>query len=225
MTDRPEKGSDESTIIGGFIRTYGKSTLPSVEVTRPDELSQSPPAPTPEEVKVVRKKRQERSTKLAVMGLNRDILKAGDPDYRNAVLMSNNYRKRRAAELSDMHGHVSLGASALLASSSLALAASRYLYERFAKDAGGDLGVGMLKQAAQLADSARQSELAAWELSAREGLAKRKRAAMDTGVPWLAHVDSGTKLGRKTNAERQERSNESVIVEGGQEVYIGDQKD
>ncbi|MDD5374443.1 hypothetical protein [Acidithiobacillus sp.] len=121
-----------------------------------------------------------------------------------------------------MHGHVSTGASALIATASLALAASRYLYERFAKDGGGDMGTGMLKQAAQLADSARQSELAAWELSAREGLAKRKQASLEQGVPWLAHMETGVKQGRKTNAERQARSDATIIVEGGQEVYLPD---
>ncbi len=160
--------------------------------------------------------------KLGMMGISRGILERGDPDYKRAVEHANSYRRKRSGELSEMHGHVSTGASALIATASLALAASRYLYERFAKDGGGDMGTGMLKQAAQLADSARQSELAAWELSAREGLAKRKQASLEQGVPWLAHMETGVKQGRKTNAERQARSDATIIVEGGQEVYLPD---
>ncbi len=121
----------------------------------------------------------------------------------------NKYRKTRMKELARLHGHVSAGAGALLASASLALAASRFLYERFAgkpEDGGGDTTT--LKQAAQLADSARQSELAAWELSAREGVLKRRQEAMETGMPWLVNVEGveKAKLGRKTNAQRYEKA-------------------
>ncbi len=215
------KGNNPDTLVGGFLRADSGTTVPHVEQPIPDELSQSAaPDLTPDEVKAVRKARRGRSLKLVIMGISSTTLAKADPSYRNAVAMANNYRRKRAAELSEMHGHVSIGASALLASASLAWAASRHLYEKYAEDGGGSIGTAMLKQAASLGDSARQSELAAWELSAREGLVKRKRASQDQGVPWLAVADGGSKLGRKTNAERQQRSNESVVVENGNEVYL-----
>ncbi len=187
--------------MGGFIRTDTHTGNPQVEGIQPDELSPGV-ALTRLERKELGKKRKARSLKLAIMGIK--LLDTCDPRYRNQIDMANAYRKRRSVELAEMHGHVSIGASALLASASLALAASRYVYELFGENAGGDIGIAMLKYAAQLGDSARQSELAAWEMSAREGLVKRKQSAMDQGVPWLAIQDGGrSQGGRPRNAQRQ----------------------
>ncbi len=213
---RQGKGLDPDTINGGFIQEE-RGPRP---VVKADEMEPGTPGVDSAEMA---KARKVRTLKLAVMGINKNVLAKGDPAYRACVEMAQAYRKRRSMELSEMHGHVSIGASALLASASLAMAASRFLYEQFAKDAGGNLGTGMLKQAASLADSARQSELAAWEMSAREGLVKRKNNASQQGQPWLAQLDGDAKRGgRKTNAERQELSNNSVILEGGQEVFLPD---
>lgn len=150
-----------------------------------------------------------RRTKLAAFGLNPSIIKAGDPRYAAALYQANKYRKTRMKELAQLHGHVSAGAGALLASASLALAASRFLYERYAESpelGGGELE--LLKQASGLADKARAAELAAWEMSAREGVLKRKTEMSNAGMPWLQNADGGdkTKSGRKTNAQRQERA-------------------
>ncbi len=215
------KGTDPDTLVGGFLRADSGTTTPHFEQPVASELSQAAaPELTGPELKVMARKRKGRSLKLVIMGISSTTLAKADPSYRNAVAMANAYRRKRSAELSEMHGHVSAGASALLASASMALAASRHLYEKYAEDGGGSIGTAMLKQAASLGDSARAAELAAWELSAREGLVKRKRASQDQGVPWLAVADGGSKLGRKTNAERQQQSNDSVIVENGSEVYL-----
>ncbi len=150
------------------------------------------------------------------MGLRKDIIKAGDPDYAKCLHQANQYRKTRQKELAALHGHVSAGAGALLASASLALSASRYLYEKAAAD--GDSG--LLKQASQLADSARQSELAAWEMSAKEGVLKRRQDSAEAGMPWLL-TQSGeekAKPGRKTNAQRQERDSEQYSAMLGAKV-------
>ena len=199
-----EKGTNPDTLIGGFVRgradTHNAGHGLTVEQVRPDEMM---PAVNPIPRARAARMRKGRATKLSIMGISKTILETGDPRYHACLQMANSYRKVRARELAEMHGHVSSGASALLASGSLALAASRFLYERFAQDGGGELGVAMLKQAAQLADSARQSELAAWEMSAREGLVKRKLEASTAGVPWLAIQDGGAnKSGRKTNEQR-----------------------
>jgi len=102
---------------------------------------------------------------------------------------------------------VSSGAGALLASASLALAASRFLYEKYSESherGGGELE--LLKQASSLADKARAAELAAWEMSAREGVLKRRTEASAQGMPWLLkdNGDDRVKSGRKTNAQLQE---------------------
>lgn len=119
-----------------------------------------------------------RKNALATVGIN---LSEGDPDYIKCLRLSDNYRKHRARELVVVHGFVSAGVSSLLSSAALALAASRYLYERAGKD--GD--VSLLITASKLADSARQSELAAWELCKKESVDRRKAAAAQEGAPWL----------------------------------------
>ncbi len=216
MAKGAAKGSNPDTITGGFIEASGDSGI-TVATPKGPALSDATPDP---DLKKVRRNRAKRSLRLACMGLSPKILHEGDPRYRNCIELANRYRRKRVAELSELHGGLSAGASSMLASAALALAASRYLYELYAVDLGGELGTVMLKQAASLADSARQSELAAWEVSAREGLARRKLAASDAGVPWLAHVDEGHKAGRKTNLERRLAQESSIVTEDGTEVYL-----
>ncbi len=155
------------------------------------------------------KPKKGRKTKLAAFGLSPSIIKSGDPEYAACLDQANKYRKIRMKELAQLHGHVSAGAGALLASASLALAASRFLYQNAAQD--GDAAT--LKQASQLADSARQSELAAYELASREGVLKKRSAMADAGMPWLLNPDGldKAKSGRKTNAERQLRDAEVPV--------------
>jgi hypothetical protein len=95
-----------------------------------------------------------------------------DPAYALALRRASRYRKRRCSELAVTHGYVSAGASGLVASASLALCASRYLYERAAKTGDPEL----LKRASSLANDARQNELAAWELCSRESATRPKKA-------------------------------------------------
>ena len=192
-------------LVGGFIESNG--TQAAVKPIRPDEMAVAEmPHPRP-----WTKLPRVRKTKIALMGIGRAILDQADPRYKRALLLANAYRKVRSAELATMHGYVSSGASALLSSASLALAASRFLYEKVAE--GGD--ITLLKQAASLGDSARQSELAAWEMSAREGAAKRRLDASKTGVPWLQEDSTKAKPGRKTNEERAKRDIEVVGVSQG----------
>jgi hypothetical protein len=189
--------SKDDTLMGGFLQNSGAGVGPQTLV-RQGRLST--PANPQELEKGAGKGRK---TKLAAFGLSPAIIKAGDPDYARCLAQANKYRKTRMRELAGLHGNISAGAGALLASASLALAASRYLYQL----AAGGADPGLLKQAASLADSARQSELAAWEVSAKEGVLKRRQDAAEAGMPWLMKLDGNdkAKLGRKTNAERQER--------------------
>lgn len=147
-------------------------------------------------------KGRKRRTKLAVLGIPAGALDAGSPAYARCVRLASAYRKTRTRELAICHGYVSSGASALLASAAMALAASRYLYEQ-AATAGDDM-FEQLKTASRLADSARQNELAAWELCAREAVAKKKSAFNSTGMPWLSNDDDSGYGKGKPGPKRRE---------------------
>jgi hypothetical protein len=181
-----------------FLQNSGNGIGPQILV-RADDLS-APANPTPTELF---KPKRGRKTKLAAFGLSPSVIKSGHPLYAECLYQANKYRKVRMKELAQLHGHVSAGVGALLASASLALAASRFLYQ----DAAQDGDASTLKQAASLADSGRQSELAAYELASREGVLRRRQDAADAGMPWLLSADGEAKNrpGRKTNAERQAR--------------------
>lgn len=183
-------------LTGGFLNKGGNGPAGIQIVAKADELSR------PEPIERVPGAGKGRKTKLAAFGLSPSVIAAGDPEYSACLFQANKYRKTRMKELAQLHGHVSAGAGALLASASLALASSRYLYQKAAADGDSTL----LKQASQLADSARQSELAAWELASREGVLKRRTEMAAAGMPWLANMDGSDKKssGRKTNLQRQE---------------------
>lgn len=112
-----------------------------------------------------------RKPKLALLGVP---LESTDPRYALAMRQAGRYRKRRVSELAAVHGYVSAGVSSLVASASLALCASRYLYEIASETRDAET----LKRASALANDARQNELAAWELCSREA-ASRPKAPLD----------------------------------------------
>lgn len=205
MSRESTKGDDPDRLTGGFLQHSNGTIQCRVQ---PTKMSAADAPERPEGAGKGRK------TKLAAMGLSPAIIKAGDPRYAAALYQANKYRKTRMKELAKLHGHVSAGAGALLASASLALAASRFLYERYAEEpalGGGELE--LLKQASGLADKARAAELAAWEMSAREGVLARRQDAASAGMPWIQTVDGHdkAKTGRKTNAQRQQ----TAILEAG----------
>jgi hypothetical protein len=91
------------------------------------------------------------------------------PDFRPFARWGARYGAHRRRELASAHGgEISAGAGAIIESAALAMAASRYLDHRARQSGDADL----FKQAAQLAQTARQHELAAWELCAREAAAR-----------------------------------------------------
>jgi hypothetical protein len=100
-------------------------------------------------------------------------LDAKDPMYRRALGWARRYRKRRISELAIQHGgELSSGVCALITSSALDMAASRYLTAKAA--AKGD--TSLLKMASQLAQASRQTELTALEIASREADVRRKAA-------------------------------------------------
>lgn len=121
-----------------------------------------------------------KKTRLAILTIPEEVLDTGDPSYTRALRGANDYRKHRNRELVIAHGYVSAGVNSLLTSAALALASSRYLYEKSAESAD----LALLQQAVKLSAEARQNELAAWELCAREAVARKKAAAAINEVPW-----------------------------------------
>ncbi len=212
--DTRKAREEGETITGGWVSPKPNGGL-QVELPDYDDMAKAEvPHPRP-----WTKLKRNKKTRIALMGISKGILDKADPAYARAMQNANSYRKVRAAELSTMHGCITSGSSALLASAGLALAASRFLYEKFAVDGGGDMGYQMLALAAKLGDNARMSELAAWEMSAREGAARRRLEAAKEGLPWLQPDMGTTKAGRKTNAERQQRN-----VEVDQSIPLPSQK-
>jgi hypothetical protein len=103
---------------------------------------------------------------LASLGIP---IESCDPRYRSAVRKAKRYVDRRRRELTIMHGgELGAGPCAMLASSGLALAGSRLLYQL----AGETMDTGLFAQAARLADSSRQQELTAVALAEREAHAR-----------------------------------------------------
>src|SRR5512141_2200595 len=121
-------GDDPTVITGGFLQQSGNGVGPQILV-RADHMSTAVSPPDTKGLQAAKGRR----TSLSTLGLKQEILDQGDPRYKAALFQANKYRKARMAELAKLHGHVSSGAGALLASASLALAASRFLYELYAE--------------------------------------------------------------------------------------------
>ncbi len=124
-----------------------------------------------------------RKTKLAVMGIPSHILDKGSPEYARCIRMAKSYKKARIKELYAAHGYVSTGVSALVAAAALALSGSRYIYETCAENVLAN--PNLLKLASSLGDSARQNELSAWELCARESVVRKRNENNNISMPWL----------------------------------------
>lgn len=95
-----------------------------------------------------------------------------DHPYRPYIRLAREHRDDHAAEIAQSigGGKLSPGVVGLLASASLALAASRYLY-----DEGARLGdVKLLGAAANMADKSRTALLTAHELAAREAQIRKQ---------------------------------------------------
>ena len=183
------KLKDDAQLVGGFVRERGEGRGVRVSTPKSDELSH-PVVGGAMSSAEAGKAAKGRRTKLAVMGLSATILDAGDPRYAACVRLANSFRKARTKELYEAHGYVSTGVSALLAASAMALASSRFCYE-FASSAEGGLRPDILSKAAKLSDSARQNELSAWELCARESVIRKRNDANSVTAPWLVGVSGG----------------------------------
>lgn len=101
-------------------------------------------------------------------------VEAKDPRYTQSLRWARKYRAQRVRELTIQHGgYLSSGVCAMLTSSALDMAASRYLTILAAE--GAPDGPTLLKTASQLAASSRQQELTALEIAQREAAARPKK--------------------------------------------------
>lgn len=104
-----------------------------------------------------------------------------DPAYSSFLRWGRRYASHRREELARAHGgEISAGVGAMVESAGLALAASRFLHAKGSETCDPEL----LKRASALANDARQHELAAWELAARE-CAARPKTAVDPLAKWM----------------------------------------
>jgi hypothetical protein len=128
--------------------------------------------------------------------------------------MANSYKKARVKDLYLAHGYVSSGVSALLAASSLALAASRFLYEAASSaqmyPEKGVIGMAqLLKMASSLSDSSRQNELAAWELCAREAVIYKRNRVNSDAAPWLVQAQNYSAAGKERRPRGRPRKDQA----------------
>ena len=146
---------------------------------------------------------------------------AGNPVLDHFLKWAKRYSKARRAELAAMcGGSLSAGASSLVETASLALANSRYLQYIGGKGKGEP---DLLLKSSRLADQARQTELAAYELAVRE---YKGRPKVDVQHNPFAVVDqpeplplTGARTGRIINAD----NTDTVPPEPGATYVVGGQ--
>lgn len=157
--------------------------VPRVEVLPPDELPPASPANADRSDRGtdgrflpgngVARAQKTRPTKYGSLVLAQA---KADPVYQTCARWGQRYAAHRRAELAKAHGgEISAGVGALVESAGNALADSRYVRAKAAEKGDPTL----LKLAASLATEARQCELAAWELAAREAAARPRNPLQD----------------------------------------------
>ena len=153
------------------------SGAPRIEVLPPDEL---PAATSGLAVRSGRDaggrfavNNREQSKKVVRPGPRGFASLVVDPTFEPFQRWGKRYAAHRRTELAAVHGGtLSAGVSALIESAGAQLAASRYLQAKASTT--GD--ASLFKQASTLSNDARQNELAAWELCAREADARKRHA-------------------------------------------------
>ena len=178
-------------------------TIAVVETAPPDELPEGVPAPTRQDAA-----RSDDGTFQPGPGTRELAAAAGrasaearrfrrllglrelseDHPYAGYLRLAREHRDEHSASIATTvgGGQLSPGVSSIIASASLALAASRYLY-----DLGAEHGdAKLLGQAARLADQSRTSLLTAHELAAREAQARPTKPA---DLPWFTSDKEPTK--------------------------------
>lgn len=114
-----------------------------------------------------------RPSLVSTLGLSKDLEPASDA-FRPYRRRANAFRRAHCDSLSLLAGgECGTGPSSLVATASIQLAVSRWLYDAGTKAATPD--VSLLKEARQQGDSSRQNLLAAYELAVREAQRRGKK--------------------------------------------------
>ena len=144
--------------------------VPRIEVLPPDELPAATciaavPTDRGQDGRFTAGNAASRSRRFKVSKRGFTGLDKADPRYRTFARWGRSYAAHRRREIAQAHGgSISAGVGAMVESAALAMAASRFV-SCLAAETGDPL---LFKQASALANDARQNELAAWELAARE---------------------------------------------------------
>jgi hypothetical protein len=199
----------------GRAKTHG-APGPRIEVLPPKELPAPVPDPQGDAARAIprgprghftreaavalgalggKASKGKRASLATTLGMGREIAPtaAAFAPYRRRAT---SFRRAHAAELASLAGgECGTGPSAMVATASLQLAVSRYLYDLGTKGKRPNLNV--LKEARAQADSSRQNLLAAYELAIREGKARgQNRGALD--------IDAVTRRAEEDTARRRD---------------------
>lgn len=153
---------------------------PRIEVLPPDELPSATPSlpvrPSRDAAGRFVRGNTEGVAKRVKPGVRGSLgIDKADPRYKAFARWGARYGAHRRRELALAHGgSISAGVGAIVESAAQAMAASRFVQSLAAESGDAEL----FKQAAALASTARQHELAAWELAAREAQARPKTNAI-----------------------------------------------
>lgn len=125
-----------------------------------------------------------RKPAMVKLGVPLSMCDVHDPRYRKLLRNAGSYRRFRCEELARAHGFLSAGASSMVASASLALAASKFMYTLAAEATDQRKASELVSLASKLSMDAMRAEQLAWEIAGREAAALK---AMNTDkVPtWL----------------------------------------
>ncbi len=155
---------------------------PRIEVLPPNELPKAQavgpdPLQTGRDPKTKRLQTSEAARAMAKLPRkSRFVPKAlaCNPRFASHNVRRLEWQRKRLAELHTAHGGVSHGVGAMLNAAAWLYSAGEFAAELAAES--GD--IELFKSAASLTSTARQHELAAWELSAREAQARPKTSAI-----------------------------------------------
>lgn len=165
---------------------------PRVEVPPPDELAQPTailPKPTHaggpfqagnQMASFGGSARRGKVALAASLGITAEMVEAFPEDLRRAMRKGASYRRERSAEIARIAGgECGAGASTMVASASLSLAGSRYVFALAALETDPDRRVKLFALYAKLADSSKQHELAAHSLAMLESKGRPNRGQAD----------------------------------------------
>lgn len=192
---------DRTTKAGSLVEGELPEIVPEFEVAWED-VDQGPtrhdinPSRAPVEVKPQRrdlatrfgrgnKASKGRKPAMVKLGVPLSMCDVHDPRYRKLLRNAGSYRRFRCEELARAHGFLSAGASSMVASASLALAASKWLYVLAAESTNVAEATKYVALASKLSMDAMRAEQLGWEIAGREAAALK--AMNSDKIPvWLS---------------------------------------